>query len=54
MNPAEQRRLLVIQAAAFVSVVYAYVIARLRMARSSQPRITYAPMSAWTWRGKPT
>jgi hypothetical protein len=46
MNPAEQRRLLVIQAAAFVSAVYAYVIARLRMARSSQPRITYAPMSA--------
>jgi hypothetical protein len=46
MNPAEQRRLLVIQAAAFVSAVYAYVIARLRMARSSQPRITYAPISA--------
>jgi hypothetical protein len=46
MNPAEQRRLLVIQAAAFVSAVYAYVITRLRMARSSHPRITYAPMSA--------
>jgi hypothetical protein len=46
MNLAEQRRLLVIQAATFVSTVYAYLIARLRMARSSQPRMTYAPMSA--------
>jgi hypothetical protein len=46
MNPAEQRRLLVIQAAAFVSAVYACLMTRLRMARSSRPRISYAPMSA--------
>ena len=46
MNPAEQRRMLVIKAAAFVSVIYAYFMSRLRVARNSQPRIIYAPMSA--------
>jgi len=46
MNPAEQRYMLVIKAAAFVSVIYAYFMSRLRVARNSQPRITYAPMSA--------
>ena len=46
MNPSEQRRMLVIKAAAFVSVIYAYFMSRLRVARSSRPRITYAPMSA--------
>ena len=46
MNPAEQRRMLVIKAAAFVSIIYAYFMSRLRVARNSQPRITYAPMSA--------
>lgn len=38
--------MLVIKAAAFVSVIYAYFMSRLRVARSSRPRITYAPMSA--------
>ena len=38
--------MLVLKAAAFVSVVYAYLMTRLRAARSSQPRISYAPMSA--------
>jgi hypothetical protein len=38
--------MLVIQAAAFVSVIYAYFMTRLRVARNSRPRITYAPMSA--------
>ena len=38
--------MLVIKAAAFVSVIYAYFMSRLRVRRSSQPRITYAPMSA--------
>ena len=46
MNATEQRRMLVIKAAAFVSVIYAYFMSRLRVARNSQPRITYAPMSA--------
>ena len=46
MNPSEQRHMLVIKAAAFVSVIYAYFMSRLRVARSSRPRITYAPMSA--------
>ena len=45
MNDAEQRRMLVIKAVAFVSVIYAYFMSRLRVARNSQPRITYAPMS---------
>jgi hypothetical protein len=54
MSPAEQRRMLVIQAVAFVSAVYAYVITRLRIARTSQPRITIAPMSAMDLEGKPT
>ena len=31
---------------AFVSVIYAYFMSRLRVARNSQPRLTYAPMSA--------
>ena len=39
MNPSEQRRMLVIKAAAFVSVIYAYFMSRLRVARSSRPRI---------------
>jgi hypothetical protein len=38
--------MLVIKAAAFVSVVYAYFISRLRAARNAQPHISYAPMSA--------
>jgi hypothetical protein len=38
--------MLVLKAAAFVSVVYAYMMTRLRAARSSRPRISYAPMSA--------
>jgi len=38
--------MLVIKAAAFVSVIYAYFMSRLRVAHSSRPRITYAPMSA--------
>uniref|UniRef100_A0A0E0L127 Uncharacterized protein n=1 Tax=Oryza punctata TaxID=4537 RepID=A0A0E0L127_ORYPU len=46
MNPAELRRMLVIKVASLVSVIYAYFISRLRVARNSQPRITYAPMSA--------
>src|SRR5687767_10323667 len=46
MNPVEQRRMLVIKAAAFVSVIYAYFMSRLRVAHNSQTRITYAPMSA--------
>jgi len=46
MNPAEQRRMLVIKVVAFVSVIYAYFMSRLRVARNSQPRITYSPMSA--------
>jgi len=36
----------VINAATFVSVIYAYFMSRLRVARNSQPRLTYAPMSA--------
>jgi hypothetical protein len=36
----------VIQAAAFVSAVYACLMTRLRMERSSRPGISYAPMSA--------
>ena len=31
---------------AFVSVIYAYFMSRLRVARNSQLRITYSPMSA--------
>ena len=46
MNPTEQRRMLMIKAVVFVSVIYAYFMSRLRVARNSQPRITYAPMSA--------
>jgi hypothetical protein len=46
MNPVEQRRMLVIKVAAFVSVVYAYFINRLRVARKSQHCVSYAPMSA--------
>jgi hypothetical protein len=38
--------MLVIKAAAFVSVVYAYFISRLRATHNSQPRVSYAPMSA--------
>jgi hypothetical protein len=38
--------MLVLKAAAFVSVVYACLMTRLRAARSSQPRISYALMSA--------
>jgi hypothetical protein len=37
--------MLVLKAAAFVFVVYAYMMNRLRAARSSRPRISYAPMS---------
>jgi hypothetical protein len=46
MNPSDHRHMLVLKAVAFVSVVYAYMMTRLRAARSSQPRISYAPMSA--------
>jgi hypothetical protein len=49
MNPAKQSRLLVVQAAAFVSAVYAYVITRLRMARSSQPRISTSLSFVCSW-----
>ena len=46
MNPIEQRRMLAIKATTFVSVIYAYFMSRLRVARNSQLRITYSPMSA--------
>jgi hypothetical protein len=35
--------MLVLKAAAFVSVVYACLMTRLRATRSSRPRISYAP-----------
>ena len=46
MDWREQRRLLVVKAAAFIAVVYAFFISRVRLAQRSRPRITYAPMSA--------
>lgn len=46
MDWREQRCLLVVKAAAFVAVMYAYFITRVRLAQRACPRITYAPMSA--------
>ena len=46
MDWREQRRLLVVKAAAFIAVVYAFFISRVRLAQRPRPRITYAPMSA--------
>ena len=46
MDPADQRRQLVAQAAAFVAVIYAYFMSVVRQSQTAQPRITYAPMSA--------
>ena len=38
--------MLVIKAASFVAVIYAYFMSRLRVAQNSRPQITYAPISA--------
>jgi hypothetical protein len=38
--------MLVTQAAAFVAVIYAYFMSRLRLSQSARPQITYAPMIA--------
>jgi hypothetical protein len=46
MDPVDQRRMLVTQAAAFVAVIYAYFMSRLRLSQSARPHITYAPMIA--------
>jgi len=46
MDWREQRRLLVVKAAAFIAVMYAFFNSRVRLAQRSRPRITYAPMSA--------
>jgi hypothetical protein len=46
MDWREQRRLLVVKAAAFISVMYAFFISRVRLAQRARRRITYAPMSA--------
>jgi hypothetical protein len=46
MDWREERRLLVIKAAAFIAVMYAFFFSRVRLTQRSRPRITYAPMSA--------
>ncbi|WVZ51102.1 hypothetical protein U9M48_002280, partial [Paspalum notatum var. saurae] len=42
----EERRMLVVKAAAFVAVIYAYTMNKLRFGRGSRPTLTYGPMSA--------
>ncbi|TVU04908.1 hypothetical protein EJB05_48052, partial [Eragrostis curvula] len=46
MDPGEQRRMTVVKAAAFVTVIYAWLMAMLRMGGGSSARITYGPLSA--------
>jgi hypothetical protein len=41
----EQRRILIVQAVAFVTAMCAFMLSRLRMVQHSRPSITYAPMS---------
>ena len=52
MDWREQRRMLIVKAAAFVTVMYAYFVSMVFMARRSHPRITYAPMSAMDEEGQ--
>ncbi|TVU20880.1 hypothetical protein EJB05_30481, partial [Eragrostis curvula] len=42
----EQRRMTVVKAAAFVTVIYAWLMTMLRMGGGSSARITYGPLSA--------
>ncbi|TVU51140.1 hypothetical protein EJB05_02548, partial [Eragrostis curvula] len=46
MDPGEQRRMTVVKAAAFVTVIYAWLMTMLRMGGGSSARITYGPLSA--------
>jgi hypothetical protein len=41
----EQRHILIVQAVALVTAMYAFMLSRLRMVQHSHPSITYAPMS---------
>jgi hypothetical protein len=41
----EQRRILIVQAVALVTAMYAFMLSRLRMVQHSRPSISYAPMS---------
>jgi len=45
MGLEEQRRMLVVEAAALVAAMYAFLMSRLRMGQCSRPQITYGPMS---------
>lgn len=46
MDPAEHRRMMIVKAATFVTVIYAWVMTRLRLAEGNRERVTYASMSA--------
>jgi hypothetical protein len=46
MDWREQRRLLVVKATAFISIMYAFFISRVRLSQRACRRITYATMSA--------
>ncbi|WVZ96112.1 hypothetical protein U9M48_041791, partial [Paspalum notatum var. saurae] len=46
MAPEDRRRMLIVQAAALLSAMYALLMSRIRAQQTSRPQITYAPMSA--------
>jgi len=44
MAMEDTRRMLIVRAAALITAVYAFMMARVRVDEESRPRITYGPM----------